>query len=424
MEQLLRTIEKFIPKKLYQLGQPIYHRLLAFAGALFYRFPSHNIKVIGITGTKGKTSTAEFVNSILEEAGFKTALAGTLHFKIGDEDERNLYKMTTPGRFFLQRFMRRAVRAKCDWVILEMTSESVKQLRHKHIALDAFIFTNLSPEHIESHGSFENYRDAKRELGLALAASPKRRRVMIANSDDAEGDFYLNLSDTETFAFSLKDAKPYTMNDGITTFAFKNQKIQTKLPGEFSLYNALAASTFAHAHNIPLEVIARGIERVAVIKGRAEEINAGQDFSVVVDYAHTPDSLKAIYSAYPDRKKICVLGSTGGGRDHWKRPEMGAIAENYCSEVILTNEDPYDEDPQEIVNAIAKGFKTTHPKIILDRQKAIRTAIEHAKKNDVVLITGKGTDPYIMGPNNTKQVWSDTKVATTELKSLLTKKEE
>ncbi|PCI27490.1 hypothetical protein COB55_05665 [Candidatus Wolfebacteria bacterium] len=419
MEKILRAIEKIIPTPIYTFGQPFYHRLLAFFGALFYRFPSHNIKIVAVTGTKGKTSTVEFVNSTLEGAGFKTALASTLHFKVGENDEPNLYKMTTPGRFFLQKFLRRAISAKCDWVVLELTSEAVKQMRHLHISLDALIFTNLAPEHIESHGSFENYRDAKRELGIALSTSSKLRRVMIANSDDPESAYYLSLPHVEPFPFSLETVAPYSTKISGASFTFDGLEIRTAFPGTFTIYNALAASMFARSQNIDTAIIRKSIEHVQSIPGRAEKIDAGQDFSVIVDYAHTPDSLIAIYSAYPDRKKICILGSTGGGRDTWKRPEMGAIAENYCSEVILTNEDPYDEDPQEIVDALARGFKTTHPKIILDRRGAIRTAISHAKTDDVILITGKGTDPYIMGPNGTKQVWSDAKVSKEELSRIL-----
>src|SRR3989344_3158776 len=161
MEKILRLIKKIIPKNIFKFFQPIYHYKLALLGAIFYRFPSRKIKVVAITGTKGKTTTGELVNSILEEAGFKTAIMGTLRFKIGENSKPNLHKMTLPGRFFIQKFLRRAVSAKCDWAIIEMTSEGIKQFRHKFINLDALIFLNLSPEHIESHGSYEKYVSAK-----------------------------------------------------------------------------------------------------------------------------------------------------------------------------------------------------------------------------------------------------------------------
>ena len=155
------------------------------------------------------------------------------------------------------------------------------------------------------------------------------------------------------------------------------------------------------------------------ILGRAEEISEGQGFSVIVDYAHTPDSLVALYGAYPARRKICVLGSTGGGRDLWKRPVMGGIADNECETIILTNEDPYDEDPRSIVDMIASGITQKKPEIVMDRREAMRRAFSLARASDVVLITGKGTDPTIQGPRGTSIPWSDATVAREELHRLL-----
>ena len=168
MPRVLENMKAILPTPLFKVLQPIYHILLSFLGALIYRFPSKKIKVVGITGTKGKSTVTEMLNAILEEAGYATALSNTIRFKIGSESERNMHKMTMPGRFFVQRFLRQAVDAGCEWVVLEMTSEGVKQFRHKWISLDALIFTNLSPEHIEAHGSFEKYRDAKRALGKLI----------------------------------------------------------------------------------------------------------------------------------------------------------------------------------------------------------------------------------------------------------------
>ena len=184
-----------------------------------------------------------------------------------------------------------------------------------------------------------------------------------------------------------------------------------------------------HELGVPTDVIARGLSKMMSIPGRAERIEAGQDFSVVVDYAHTPDSLKAIYDAYGSpstslgtkRTLICVLGSTGGGRDTWKRPVMGAIAEQMCDTVILTNEDPYDEDPEMIVNALAKGMKKK-PEIVIDRREAIARGIALAQAGDAVLITGKGTDPTICGPKGAKIPWSDAQVAREEIEKLLASK--
>ncbi|OHA26199.1 MAG: hypothetical protein A3C06_03690 [Candidatus Taylorbacteria bacterium RIFCSPHIGHO2_02_FULL_46_13] len=420
MESILRLIKKTIPQSLFQALQPIYHYKLALLGALIYRFPSRHIKVVGITGTKGKTSTAELVNAVLEATGYKTALAGTLRFKIGERSEPNLFKMTMPGRFFTQKFLRQAVNAGCQWAVLEMTSEGVKQFRHKFIDLDALIFTNLSPEHIESHGSYEKYLMAKLKLAEALARSPKQNRVIIVNADDKEGGKFLAVNVPRKLPFHLRDAGAYKLNNDGVELIFKGERIISPLRGLHNVYNIMAAVTFADSQNIPPEIIKKGIEKVSAIKGRGEEVRVGQLFAVIVDYAHTPESLRAIYKSFEGKRKIAVLGNTGGGRDKWKRPEMGKIANEMCETVILTNEDPYDENPRAIVDEMTKGM-IKKPEIIMDRRAAIARAISIAHAGDVVLITGKGTDPFIMGPKGSKTPWSDFKVAQEELQKLLSK---
>lgn len=418
MENILRTIKKLIPLNIFSALQPAYHYTLALLSAIIYRFPSRKIKVLAITGTKGKTSTTEIVNAILEEAGYRTALAGTLRFKIGDEEERNLYKMTIPGRFFVQRFLRRAINAKCDWVVIEMTSEGARQFRHKFINFDALVFTNLSPEHIESHGSFENYKSAKLSIARSLAGSPKRPRIIVANADNEFANEFLSIDAETKTTYSLKDAEPYTLEKDSTTFNFIGSPIRAHLSGAFNLSNMLAGISFARAINISPEVIRRALEKFHGIRGRVERVNVGQDFDVIVDYAHTTDSLEKVYEVFQDSRKICVLGGTGGGRDSWKRPAMGAIASAHCDEIILTNEDPYDEDPQKIVSEIMAGVEGGQAEIIMDRRLAIARALSLARTGDAVIITGKGTDPYIMGPNGTKIEWDDADVAREELKKL------
>ncbi|MEK7120458.1 MAG: Mur ligase family protein, partial [Patescibacteria group bacterium] len=179
--EILRVIKKILPEKLFKFFQPTYHYLLSFAGALFYGFPSRKIKVITVTGTKGKSTSVEMINTIFEEAGYQTAVASTIRFKIKSKSQRNLYKMTMPGRFVMQKFLRDALKVKCDFAIIEMTSEGVKQFRHKFIYLDALLFTNISPEHIESHGSFEKYLKAKLKIAEALNNSPKKDKWLVVN---------------------------------------------------------------------------------------------------------------------------------------------------------------------------------------------------------------------------------------------------
>ncbi len=188
----------------------------------------------------------------------------------------------------------------------------------------------------------------------------------------------------------------------------------TPLLGTFNLYNILAASHFAVSQNIKPRVIKQAIESFGGVRGRLEPVGR-QTFEVFVDYAHTPDSLEQVYKIFKQRRLICVLGATGGGRDRWKRPVMGGIASRYCHSIILTNEDPYDEDPVQIVREVAGGVDGLRPQVIMDRRLAIREAIKQAKPGNVVLITGKGTDPYIMGARGQRTPWDDAEVARQEL---------
>jgi UDP-N-acetylmuramoyl-L-alanyl-D-glutamate--2,6-diaminopimelate ligase len=408
-------MRRFIPKRLLDL----YHMCFAYAGMILWRHPSAKMFVVGVTGTKGKSSTSELVRTLLAASGHKVALASTIQFKIGEESEPNLFKMTMPGRAYLQKFLRKAVNQGCTHAVIEMTSEGARQFRHKGIALDALIFTNLAPEHIESHGSMEAYAAAKLELAKHLEVSPKRPRYIVANMDDAYGKDFLAAKVEVRAPFTLADAEPYTADDESVRFVWRGQLFSAPLPGLFSLKNILAALTLCDAMGVPTDVMRKALEHIPPVAGRAEPVDRGQDFSVIIDYAHTPDSLRALLETYKDKDLICVMGSTGGGRDQWKRPLMGKIADELCVDVILANEDPYDENPNKILNEIASGFVVHKPSIILDRREAIAAAFKRAKKGSVVAITGKGTDPYIMGPRKTKRPWSDKKVAEEELDKLL-----
>ncbi len=419
MEKLLRRAEKIIPIKVYRLLQPVYHFLLAATGVVIYRKPSRKIYVIGVTGTKGKSSTSEFVNAVLESAGKKTALLSTIRLKIGNESNPNLYKMTMPGRFVIQKFLHDAVKAGCNYAVIEMTSEGARFFRHIGIELDALIFTNLSPEHIESHGSFEKYKTAKLRLIKSLAKSTKPHRISIANIDTKHGFSFLIHTVDKNIPYSIKDVTILSETNTGSIISYKDTTISIPLPGKFNVANALAAIKLGDELTIPMDTIKSGIESLTQIRGRVERVDCGQNFTVVVDYAHTDDSLRKLYEAYSSSRKIAVLGACGGGRDVWKRPILGKIADDLCDEVIITNEDPYDEDPLKIVNDVASGVTKHTPLIIMNRRDAIRESFRIARAGDTVFISGKGTDPYIMGPNNTKEVWDDARVAREELERIL-----
>ena len=421
LDTLLFKIKKYIPKNLFSWVAPLYHYKMALLSAIFYRFPSRKIIVVAVTGTKGKSSVTEILNTILEEAGHKTALTNTIRFKVGDESEDNLYKMSMPGRFFMQRFLRRAVSAGCRYAVVEMTSQGAEMYRHRFIDIDALIFTNLAPEHIEAHGSYENYVKAKLKIAEAVARSSKRRNMIIVNREDKESVRFLAVDPVEKYEYSIEQARPYEVGKQGVSFTYENTRINSPLSGEFNIYNCLAAIAFARTQDISMSTIKSALDKFSGIRGRVEHIEEGQDFTVIVDYAHTPDSLQKLYDVFQNTRRICVLGNTGGGRDKWKRDEMAHIAERSCDEVILTNEDPYDDDPMEIITDMAKVMTEKEPKIIVDRREAMAYAFSIAKTGDSVLITGKGTDPYIMGPDNTKIPWSDAVVAREELQKLTKK---
>jgi UDP-N-acetylmuramoyl-L-alanyl-D-glutamate--2,6-diaminopimelate ligase len=413
MEKILRKIEKLTPRKIYKLAQPAYHYALAQIGAIRYMYPSKHIHVIGITGTKGKSSTCEYVNAILEEAGSKTALLSTIRFKIDNESEPNMFKMTMPGRFFVQKFLRDAVRANCDYAVIEMTSEGARFYRNHLVEMDTLIFTNLTPEHIESHGSFEKYKAAKLSIAKRLEKSNKKNKRIVVNTTDIYG--------TEFLEFSIDKKLTYKEEDSIS--------LDTALDGGFNKMNALAAKTLALDLGISEVIINRAIKNLKHIPGRVEHINMGQDFQIIIDYAHTPDSLEKLYKTYVKQKIIGLLGACGGGRDKAKRAALGEIADRYCDTVIITDEDPYDDNPIEIMNDVARGVTRHEPILILERRHAIHFALAEAirlsaissnlEKRVIVIISGKGTDPYIMRANHTKELWSDKKVTEEELMKLI-----
>lgn len=411
----MNFIKRLIPKQIFGALQPHYHKCLAWLAALLYNFPSRKLKVVGVTGTNGKSTVVHLVTAILEEAGEKTASASSLRFRINGREWRNTLKMTMPGRFKLQKFLREALSAGCEYAVLEVTSEGIKQFRHVGTDFYMAVLTNVTPEHIESHGTFENYRAAKAELF-------KKAKIHILNGDDPSIDYFLKIPAQNRIIYSKKDLPP---------------GIHLKLLGDFNLENAVAAYHAAKLLGVDFGAIKSALEKIEGVPGRLEFVQK-KPFSVVVDYAHTPDALEKVYialshTAYGVRPNlICVLGSAGGGRDKWKRPEMGKIAGRFCKKIILTNEDPYDELPSAILEDIEKGvsqflisnskflnkFQTQNYKKVLDRREAIREAIKSAESGDTVIITGKGAEPWIMGPNGTKIAWDDREVAREELSRL------
>jgi len=393
-----------------------YHFVWAFLGAIIYGFPSKKLKVIGVTGTNGKSTVVFLISRILEQAGYKVAALSSIQFKIKDKIWPNNLKMTMPGRIAIQKFLKQAVQAGCEYVILEVTSEGIKQYRHKFICFDLAVFTNLTKEHIESHGSFENYKKAKGKLFKALKSNGK----MIINSDDKNADYFLGFKANEKIEYSLKLAKDIEFSRNGMSFRFKETQFNLNLIGKFNIYNTLAAILVGLSEKIPLDKIKLALENIKGIPGRMEFV-VKEPFTVIVDYAHTPDALEKVYETIEESfsgKVIGILGAAGGGRDKWKRLKFGKIAEKYLDKIIITNEDPYNESPQAIIDEIANGLKQKQPKKILDRRQAIHYALESAQSGDVVIITGKGCEPWMCVAKNKKIPWDDREVVRKEIKNM------
>lgn len=446
LKQMKALIKRFLPQFLISW----YHFGTAFFGALWYGFPSQRMVIIGVTGTNGKSTTVDMISRVFRQAGFKTASLSSIRFQILDKEWKNKMKMTMPGRFVIQQFLRQAKDAGCTHAVVEVTSEGILQHRHRFINFHTAIFTNLSPEHIERHGSFEKYREAKGEL-FKMA-----KQVHVINGDDENAKYFIKFFAKEKWIYGTKNSNDKiswpggqisnqvqntkyqilntefieTLEKGVK-FRARNTDFFLNLLGVFNAYNALAAICVAVSQGISLEVCKQALEKMEGVPGRMEEV-IKQPFRVIVDYAFTPAALEKVYKTLKeiqntkyktqDTKLICVLGAAGGGRDKWKRPVLGKIAATYCDKIIITNEDPYDEDPSQILSQIKSGisnskFQMSNFHEILDRKEAIAKALSFASTGDTVIITGKGSEDSIAVAGGKKIPWDDREVVREEFYS-------
>jgi UDP-N-acetylmuramoyl-L-alanyl-D-glutamate--2,6-diaminopimelate ligase len=454
------------------------HKIRAVIAVLIYGFPAKKLIVIGVAGTKGKTTSCNLIAKILEEGGHKVAMFSTANLKIGKREWLNKTKMTTPSCFFIQKFLRQAVKEKCDYAVIETSSHGLVQHRHFGIDYKIVVLTNLMPDHLDYHKTFENYRDAHLKL-----FTPNLKTAVI-NKDDDGSAFFLKFPAKEKYTFTIIDKSAvgnenfrslqvvnYKLNSDGSSFIInvfvrnehlRSIKINLSLRGKFNIYNALAAIGVGISQGIELEKIKSALEKIKGVPGRLEKIkvNNEQSFEVIVDYAHSPDSLKSFYETValnPKGKIIAVLGACGD-RDKTVRPTLGKLAAEYADFVIITNEDPYSEKPKDIIKQVASGveeilneqknskipnsppavlsaqpmragkFQIPNYKVqkyfkILDRKEAIEKAIDLADKNDLVLITGKGAEQWIVSGNK-KIPWDDREVAREAIRKKLEKKKE
>lgn len=397
-----------------------YHYVLSCAGAAWYGFPSRRVVVVGVTGTKGKTTTVELASSILEAAGKKTAFLSSAHIKVGERIEKNKSGNTMPEGFLVQRFLWEALRARCDYALIEVTSQGVAMSRHRFISWNFGIATNLAPEHIEAHGSFEDYRNAKLAF---LRRVIRNQGIAFINGDDPGCAFFIEALKGKkiVIVYSRHDAHVRNLLSRPSFLRASEDPTPAFILSDFNEENIAAVEAFGRYLKLPENVIEAGIRSFRGVPGRMEFVQ-GRGITVVVDYAHTPDSLDAAYAAIrkkisreggEPRRLLCVLGAAGGGRDKWKRPEMGRVAAQYCDNIFLTNEDAYDEDPMAIVADISSGIPVGWQggvEEILDRREALARAISVAREGDFVIATGKGNESWIHGADGEKIPWNERQV--------------
>lgn len=401
-----------------------YHVLMANLAAHQYGFPGKGMRVIGVTGTNGKTSTCFLIWKMLNAAGHKTGLMTTVAWGV-DKLEKQIEHMTTVDAKTLNFRMKKIADAGAEFLVLEVTSHALAQHRTFGVPIEIAVMTNVTHEHLDYHKTFENYRDAKRRLF-------KMAKYGVVNEDDKSWSY---------FAKDVKEYITYGINSGIlrakdvrlcaqgVEYSVDNEgsvgdkhaaenkqmrgnknspgdmlRIKTKIPGEFTVYNSLAAVAVGLKLGLSKEQISQGILALDSVEGRMNRVDLGQNFEVIVDYAHTPDAFLKVYESVVPGKKGRIISLFGGAgrRDESTRSERGEIAAKYSDIVIITEDDSRDENPAEIAEEFAKGaeqagfLRGKNLLVELNREKAIQMAVDLAKKDDIVLILGKGHEKTIL----------------------------
>ncbi len=384
-------------------------KALALLSSNFYGRISEKIPVIGITGTNGKTTTAFLIKSILNEAGIKTGLIGTIHYEIGDEILPALH--TTPDAIGFQGLLKRMYDKGCRAVVAEVSSHALALKRVDGTIFERAVFTNLTRDHLDFHKDMDSYFLAKKRLFKELL---KDDGISIINQDDEYGRLLkADLKNTLTYGIISGNIRAININNTLHGLRFdvvmegvkegrrSSYSVESALTGMFNVYNILAAFATGLSLDIPVSAIVEGIKSLRSVKGRFQRIDMGQDFLVVVDYAHTPDALerliltaREILAARDVGGRIITVFGAGGDRDRGKRPLMGEIATRLSDLVVITNDNPRSEDPSSIIADILRGVRGENYRVIPDRFEAIREAIRMAEKGDIVLIAGKGHEEY------------------------------
>ncbi|MFW5961512.1 MAG: UDP-N-acetylmuramoyl-L-alanyl-D-glutamate--2,6-diaminopimelate ligase [bacterium] len=376
-------------------------RVMAEIAKNFFNNPLSDINLVGITGTNGKTTTAYLLYNILKEYAGRAALFGTIKNIIGGNEVDS--SRTTPESLDLYRYFARMKARGIKYGVMEVSSHALDLYRVYGMDFAAAIFTNISPEHLNYHKNFENYKAVKSRLFSNLNS----RQYAVINADDPNAEYIKEKSNGQNFSYSLnsKTADLYTSEYQLNQKGMKyksqgrvNLTFELNLGGIFNIYNSLAAILTADLLGIEKEVSLKALTEIKSVPGRFEIINAGQDFQIVVDYAHTPDGMKNVLetAAAVEKNRLIVLFGCGGDRDRSKRPEMARLAEKYADYTIVSNDNPRSEDPAVIFSEIKKGFSESFSdyQIIPDRKKAIEAAVKMAEKGDLLMLLGRGHEKY------------------------------
>ena len=429
----MKFLKMLIPNWLLKIIRPLYHGSLAKLASIYYGHPSGKLFVIGVTGTVGKSTTAAMLSHILNYAGQKAGYMTTVNFFDGEQDYINKHGLSMPGGPRLQKQLKQILNKGCKYAIVECTSEGLAQNRHLGINFSGALFTNLSEAHIQAHGSFENYKQAKGKLFSAV--ENQKNSFIGVNLDNDYVEYFLSFPAAEKFGVSFKNnlsSQALTSYRGKITndgFEISNENFVINLPGEFNKYNALLAAGCANTLGVSFKESAQALKTFTSIRGRMEPVENNLGLKIYVDYGCEPASFRAALIAakqIPHGKLIHVFGSTGGHRDASKRFYFGKTSAELSDEIIITNDDVYDSDPQEIASNIESGIKDSfgdkrvvkHYEIVLDRSLAIRRALQRAVAGDLVLITGKGSEQFLVLPKNKRIEWDDVGAVKQELQNI------
>ncbi|MDH5161096.1 UDP-N-acetylmuramoyl-L-alanyl-D-glutamate--2,6-diaminopimelate ligase [Heyndrickxia oleronia] len=380
-------------------------RAMAILADAFYNQPTRKLQLIGITGTNGKTTTSHLIDQIFRDSQVNTGLIGTMYIKIGDEVHEA--KRTTPDSTILQKTFKKMVDADVKTAIMEVSSHALDQGRVFGCDYDIAVFTNLTQDHLDYHHTMEEYRRAKSLLFSQLGNTydHKKPKYAVLNIDDKASEKFQKETAAHIITYGIDNEADFfatniQMNATGTTFTLHSpegkHQVNLQLIGKFSVYNVLAAIATGYISNIALDQIIHTIENIKGVAGRFELVNGGQEFPIIVDYSHTPDSLENVLKTIQHfaEKRIFVVVGCGGDRDKTKRPIMAQIACQYGTDPIFTSDNPRSEDPLDILSDMESGVKGQKYITIPDRKEAIYYAVKNAKKGDVVLIAGKGHETY------------------------------